>query len=99
MHVIKRKTLIEFYSQPGHQDAKGFLEAWNNEAKHAQWISPAEVKDRYPSASILKGNRVVFNVGGNKYRLVVKINYGSKTVFVRFIGTHAEYDKIDAEVI
>jgi mRNA interferase HigB len=99
MHVIKRKTLVEFYQQPGHRDAKGALEAWYDEAKHAQWASPAAIKDRYRSASILKNNRVVFNIAGNKYRLVVRINYDSKTVFVYFIGTHQEYDKIDAEVI
>jgi len=99
VHVIKRKTLIEFFQQPGCQDAKGPLEAWCYEANHAQWASPAEVKAQYGSASILKGNRVVFNIAGNKYRLAVRINYDSKTVFVRFIGTHREYDKIDAEVI
>ena len=99
MHVIKQKTLGEFFEQPGCQDAKGPLEAWYYEAKHAQWASPADVKVQYGSASILKGNRVVFNIAGNKYRLVVKINYDSKAVFVRFIGTHREYDKIDAEVI
>ncbi len=99
MHVIKRKTLIEFYEQPGRQDAKGPLEAWYYEAIHAQWASPADVKTQYRSASILKNNRVVFNIAGNKYRLVVRINYDSKTVFVRFIGTHQKYNKIDAEVI
>ena len=99
MHIIKRKTLIDFYSQPRYQDAKGPLDAWFYEAKHAQWESPAEIKEQYRSASILKGNRVVFNIAGNKYRLVVRINYVSKTVFVRFIGTHREYDTIDAEVI
>ncbi len=99
MHVIKRKTLIEFYEQPARQDAKGPLEAWYYEASHAQWASPAGVKGQYRSASILKGNRVVFNIAGHKYRLVVRINYVSKTVFVRFVGTHEEYDQIDAEVI
>ena len=99
MHVIKRKTLIEFYEQPGCEDAKGPLEVWYYEVNHAQWASPADVKSQYRSASILKGNRVVFNIAGNKYRLVVRINYESKTVFVRFIGTHQEYDKIDAEVL
>ena len=99
MHIIKQKILVEFFQQPGYQDAKGPLEAWYYEAKHAQWASPADVKVQYGSASILKGNRVVFNIAGNKYRLVVTINYDSKTVFVRFIGTHREYDKIDAEVI
>ncbi len=99
MHVIKRKTLVEFFQQPECQDAKGPLEAWYYEANHAEWASPADVKIQYRSASILKDNRVVFNIAGNKYRLVVRINYNSKTVFVRFIGTHREYDKIDAEVI
>lgn len=99
MHVIKQKTLVEFFTQPEHRDAEGPLRAWYNEAKHAQWASPADVKAHFGSASILKDNRVVFNISGNKYRLVVKINYYSKTVFVRFIGTHREYDKIDAEVI
>ncbi len=99
MHVIKRKTLIEFFEQQGYQDAKGSLEAWYYEANHAVWASPADVKDQYRSASILKNSRVVFNIAGNKYRFVVRINYDSKTVFIRFIGTHREYDGIDAEVI
>jgi len=99
LHIIKRKTLVEFFQQPECQNAKGPLEAWYYEAKNAQWASPANVKAQYRSASILKDNRVVFNIAGNKYRLIVRINYDSKTVFVRFIGTHREYDKIDAEVI
>ena len=99
MYVISRKTLVDFYQQPGRQDARGPLEAWYYEANHAHWASPAEVKDQYRSASILKNNRIVFNIAGNKYRLVVRINYSSKNVFMRFIGTHPEYDKIDAEVI
>ena len=99
MHIIKRKTLVEFYQQPGHEDAKKALEAWFYEADNAQWSSPAEIKARYRSASILKDNRLVFNIAGNKYRLIVRINYDSKTVFIRFIGTHRDYDKINAEVI
>ena len=99
MHIISRKKLIDFYTQAGRYDAKGALEAWYYEARHAQWKSPAEIKCFYRSVSILRGNRVVFNIAGNKYRLIVKINYHSKTVFVRFVGTHEEYDKIDAEVI
>jgi len=75
------------------------LEAWHYEAKRAQWTTPADIKAQYRSASILKDNRVVFNIAGNKYRLVVRINYDSKTVFVRFIGTHRDYDQIDAEVV
>jgi mRNA interferase HigB len=99
MHIIKKKTLIEFFKQPECRDSRGALEAWYYEVKHAQWTSSADVKVKYKSASILKNNRIVFNIAGNKYRLVVKINYNSKTVFVRFIGTHKEYDKIDAKVI
>ena len=99
MHVISRKKLIEFYEQPGRKDAKGHLEAWYYEAKKALWASPADVKYQYRSASIIGDNRVVFNIAGNKYRLIVRINYDSKTVFVRFLGTHKEYDKINAEVI
>ncbi|MBW1800585.1 MAG: type II toxin-antitoxin system HigB family toxin [Deltaproteobacteria bacterium] len=99
MHVISRKALRAFYGRPGCKDAKDPLEAWFYEAKHADWRSPADIKARYRTASFLKDNRVVFNIGGNKYRLVVRINYTTKTVFVRFVGTHKEYDRIDAEVI
>jgi mRNA interferase HigB len=99
MHIIKRKTLIEFCDQPGRGDAKAPLEAWYYEARHAEWKSPADVKAKYGTASILKDNRVVFNITGNKYRLVVKINYRTRTVFVRFLGTHRQYNKINAEVI
>jgi mRNA interferase HigB len=99
MHVIAKRTLTEFYDQPEYQDAKGPLKAWYHEAKRAQWELPTDIKDQYGTASILRNNRVVFNIAGNKYRLVVAINYYSKTVFVRFIGTHKEYDEIDARVI
>lgn len=74
MYVIKQKTLIESYEQPGRQDAKGPLEAWYCEANHAQRSSPADVKGQYRFPSILKNNQVVFNIEGNKYRLVVRIN-------------------------
>jgi len=99
MHVISRKKLIEFYEQAGRKDAKGQLEVWYYEVKKALWASPADVKSQYGSASIIGDNRVVFNIAGNKYRLIVRINYDSKTMFVRFVGTHKEYDKINAEVI
>ena len=97
VHVIKRPTLIGFYKK--HNDAQGPLEAWWQEAKHAKWSCPADIKRLYPSSSLLGSNRVVFNIGGNKYRLVVKINYPTQTVFIRFIGTHKEYEKINAEKI
>jgi mRNA interferase HigB len=100
MRVIARKTLRDFWERgPQFADSKGPLEAWFAEAVAAQWRTPMEVKDQFKNASILKSGRVVFNIGGNKYRLVVAIHYRAEPgiVFVRFIGTHAEYDEIDAE--
>jgi mRNA interferase HigB len=99
MHVISKKTLIDFYKIKDFSDSKGQLESWYCEAKNAEWTSPAEVKEKYRSTSILKNNRIVFNIAGNKYRLVVRVNFESKTIFIRFIGTHKDYDKIDAENI
>lgn len=72
------------------------MKAWYQEAERSQWHTPNEIKAEYPSASILADNRVVFNIKGNTYRLIVKINYDYGAVWIRFIGTHAEYDKIDA---
>ena len=97
MHVIARRTLKEFYGK--HKDAQGSLEAWYYELKHAEWKSPADIKKHYRSASVLRDSRIVFNISGNKYRLVVKVNYPTQTVFIRFIGTHKEYDRINPEVI
>ena len=97
MNVIKRKTITDYYTK--HPDCTGSLEAWYCEADKARWQGPADIKKRYPSADIIAGNRVVFNIHGNKYRLIVKIEYKSHIVFIRFIGTHAEYSKIDAETI
>ena len=75
------------------------LKAWYKEATSASWKGPAEIKKQYRSASILKDSRVVFNICGNKYRLIVKINYTIGICFVRFVGTHKEYDKVDAEKV
>lgn len=100
MRVIAKKTLRAFWeSKPEFADAKGPLEAWHAEAVAAKWLNPPQIKEQYKNASILKDSRVVFNIGGNKYRLVVAIHYRADPgiVYVRFVGTHAEYDKIDAE--
>ena len=100
MRVISKQTLRQFWEgAPGRKDAKRALEAWHREARRAAWASPQDVKRFYGSASVLKSGRVVFNVCGNRYRLVVRINYSQRIVFVRFVGTHAEYDAIDAETI
>ena len=100
MRVISKQTLRHFWEvAPGRADARRALEAWHREARRARWSSPQEIKRLYASASILKGGRVVFNICGNRYRLVVRINYQHQVVFVRFLGTHAEYDEIDAETV
>jgi mRNA interferase HigB len=97
MRVISRKRLRAFAER--YADAKPGLDSWFHEAEGADWRTPADVKQQYATASILKHRRVVFNIGGTKYRLVVKINYDYRVVYIRFIGTHEEYDKIDAEII
>ncbi len=95
MRVFALRTLREFWDGPsGYRDAEQPLRAWNREAELADWEVLADVKGRYRSASFVGGNRVVFNVAGNKYRLIVHINYPARTVFVRFIGTHEQYDAI-----
>ena len=97
VRVIARATLRDYWES--HPAVEGRLRAWLQEAKAAKWGSPVDVKADYPSASILEDNRVVFNIGGNSYRLVVHINYELQIVLVKFIGTHGEYDKIDATTI
>lgn len=95
MRVIAQRTLREFSDTAA--DAKGALNAWYHEARKADWKTPNDIKKQYRSASIVGNNRVVFNIAGNKYRLVVRIDYRAQMIFIRFIGTHAEYDKIDVE--
>lgn len=99
MHVVAHSTLVEFYSQADHQDAKGPLEAWYDVARQAKWASPADVKAAFRNASIVGNNRVVFNIKGNDYRLIVAIAYRMQWVYVKFVGTHAEYDRIDAATV
>jgi mRNA interferase HigB len=98
MRVIAKSTLRKFWQQPQYADAKGPLESWYDEAMQASWTSPRDVKAQYRSASICGNHRVVFNIGGNKYRLVVEMQYRAEIVWVKFIGTHAQYDKIDVEI-
>src|SRR5436853_760170 len=97
MRIISKKTLKDFWEKEPR--AKSILEAWHAEAKIAGWSSPADVKEQFGTASILKDGRVVFNIGGNKYRLVAWINYEFYTLYIRFVGTHKEYDEIDAQTI
>ena len=99
MRVISKSTLRKFWEQPNCSDAKGQLEAWHDFVLKANWNSPQDIKDTFKNASICANNRVVFNISGNKYRLIVEIQYQSSIVWIKFIGTHTEYDKIDVEVV
>ena len=97
MRVIAKKILRKFWEK--HNDAEDQLKTWFKEASKANWKTPTDIKDEYTKASILKQSRVVFNICGNKYRLIVEINYVRQWIFIRFIGTHTDYDKINAEKI
>lgn len=97
MRIISRKTLRVFWEH--HADAKQPLCAWFREACKADWKSPADIKAAYRSASLVGNDRVVFNIGGNKYRLVVRINYPYRVIYIRFVGTHRQYDRIDVRKV
>lgn len=97
MRIISRKMLREFWEK--HPDSQQALQAWYHDAKLANWKTPADIKSIYRNASIVANNRVVFNIKGNDYRLVVAIQYQHGVIYIRFIGTHAEYDKIEAATI
>ena len=103
VRVIARKTLTRFVeSLAGHKDqnaVRSALQTWFREAERAEWRSSAEVKRSYATASILGAERVVFNIKGNDYRLVTAIDYPRKTVFIKWLGSHANYDKIDARTV
>lgn len=94
MRVISRGTLRDYWESPGRQDAEEPLEAWYAHAKASRWSNWGEVKADYPRADWVGGNRVVFDIAGNKYRLVVKMEFAKQRMYIRFIGTHKEYDAI-----
>ncbi|NKC16331.1 MAG: type II toxin-antitoxin system HigB family toxin [Gammaproteobacteria bacterium] len=99
MRVIAKRSLSDFWeSSPEYNDSKSALEAWYEEASKAKWKSPQDIKAQFRSASILKNNRVVFNIAGNKYRLVIATDYQRQACFIKFVGTHKQYDEIDAEI-
>ena len=97
MRIISRKALREFWGR--HTDARQVVQSWYSDVKRSDWSSPSDIKRMYRSASIIANNRVVFNIKGNQYRIVVVVQYEFKIVYIRFIGTHSEYDRIDAEII
>ena len=95
MRIIVKKRLRDFYEKSKYRDSKSALEAWHKEVLKLDWNNPNEVKQMYRSASIVGSEKVVFNIAGNKYRLIASINYYAKIVFIKFIGTHKQYDNID----
>ena len=97
MRVVAKKTLRDFWQK--HEDCEQQLKSWFREVQKAEWENPNHIKKEYPSASILNNNRVVFNIKGNNYRLIVKISFEYQMVWIRFIGTHGEYDQINANTI
>ena len=97
MRIIARKSLRDFWQT--HLDAEQALRAWFHDTKVAVWGVPSDIRAVYATASFLANNRVVFNIRGNTYRLVVALNYDYGIVYIRFIGSHAEYDRIDAATI
>lgn len=103
MRVIARSSLVRFVEslsgQKGQKAVKAALDAWFHEVQRAEWRSPPELKQSYATASIVSGDRAVFNVKGNDYRLVAAVDYGRQIVFVKWIGSHRDYDRIDARTV
>ena len=99
MHIVSKGILVNFYSAPGHQDSKGALEAWFEVARLATWTSPNDVKAAFGNASIIGNNRAVFNIKGNDYRLIVAFAYRMQWAYIKFIGTHAQYDQVNAATV
>jgi mRNA interferase HigB len=97
MRIIALKTLRLFWEQ--HPDARQALQAWYRDTKRATWTTPADIRTVYRNASFVGHNRVIFNIRGNRYRLVVAINYAHGIVYIRFIGSHQAYDTIDAATV
>jgi mRNA interferase HigB len=99
MRIIAFRTLKEFFEKPEYANSEISLRAWYHDAKVAEWYSSNDLKKQYKNASIIGEGRVVFNIKGNTYRLVVAIDYEFQVIFIRYIGTHNQYDKIDAKTI
>lgn len=97
MRVIAISTLRGFWEK--YPTAEQPLKAWYDEARHARWSTPQDIKARYASASFVGNNRVVFNIKGNDFRLIIAVSYRFQAVYIKFVGTHAEYDRIDAATV
>ncbi len=97
MRIIARSTLRDFWENQA--ETKDALKAWYQDVNQAEWKTPVDIKNIYANASIVAGNRVVVNIKGNRYRLIVAVNYQFGIVYIRFIGSHQEYDKVDAATV
>ena len=99
MRIVSHRRLVEFYSSEGHDDSQAALERWYNMAEAAEWKNLSDIKVDFPSTDYVGNQHYVFNIRGNKYRLVVVVKFTIGHIFIRFVGTHSEYDKIDASTI
>jgi mRNA interferase HigB len=97
MRIIAKKTLRDFWEK--YPDSQESLENWYCEATKSDWSTPQQVKDKFRNASIIADNRVVFNIKGNDYRLIVRINYPHHLIYIKFIGTHKQYDAVEASKV
>ena len=99
MRIVSHRKLVEFYSSEGHGDAQAALERWYDTAERAQWKNLSDIKVDFPATDYVGNQHYVFNIRGNKYRLIVVVKFTISHIFIRFVGTHSEYDKIDASMI
>lgn len=97
MRIVAKRALREFWRE--HADAEQPLKTWYVHVKAAKWQRPADIRSTFGAADFIAGNRVIFDIGGNKYRLIGKVNYRRHVVFIRFVGTHKDYDRIDPETV
>jgi mRNA interferase HigB len=97
MRIIAKKTLRVFWEH--HSDAEQALKAWYHDTKQAEWKTPGDIRETYATASVIANNRIVFNIKGNTYRLIVAVNYDLGIVYIRFVGTHKDYDQVDAATV
>jgi mRNA interferase HigB len=97
MRVIAKRTLAEFWTS--HADSKGGLEAWYADVSKAEWKTAADITAHYSNSSLLANSRVCFNIKGNSYRLIVEVRYNAQVVYIKFVGTHTEYNDIDANTV
>lgn len=99
MRIVSHRRLVEFYSSEGHGDAKNALERWYSIAEEADWRNLSDIKVDFPATDYVGNQHYVFNISGNKYRLVVVVKFTIRYIFIRFVGTHGDYNIIDASTI